>query len=61
MLYRSVEEAVRKRVRRGQWYVKRPRYYRHNDNSWTRRRNWRVNLMRVWGKRNQLQQQLSAI
>jgi len=37
------------------WYVKRPRYYRNNDDPWTRR-NWRVNLMRVWGKRHQLQQ-----
>jgi len=36
------------RVRR----AKRPRYYRNNGAYWTRR-NWRVNLMRVWGKRHQ--------
>jgi len=34
------------------WYVKRPRYYGNNADYWTRR-NWRVNLMRVWGKRYQ--------
>lgn len=38
------------RVRRAMWPVKRPRYYRHNGDYWTRR-NWRVNQMRVWGKR----------
>jgi len=50
-----VEEAsVRRaeRERRALWYGKRPRYYRNNGDYWTRR-NWRVNLMRVWGKRHQ--------
>jgi len=55
MMYRMLEDAVRRRVRRrrGAWYMKRPRYYRHSDDLWTRR-NWRVNQMRVWGKRHQL-------
>jgi len=54
---RDVEDEMssvsrRGRVRRAIWYAKRPRYYRNNGAYWTRR-NWRVNLMRVWGKRHQ--------
>lgn len=57
-MYRMADESVPVplRVRRSSWYVKQPRYYRHNDDSWTRR-NWRVNQMRVWGKRQHQQQQ----
>jgi len=59
-MHRDVVESTsgrgRRRVRRGMWYAKRPRYYRNNDD-YSSRRNWRVNLMRVWGKRHQRQQQ----